>query len=367
MAGKYNLGPAVVIATIFLLTLVFPDLASAQDCIPESIRLSTQQEVDDFQANHGPCTRVVDVLWIYGADSEISNLDGLSDLTHVGGHLDIMQTDLTNLDGLSSLTSVGGGIGIRTSSMLENVNGLSRITQIGANLIIGRNVILADLDGLSGLNSVGGDISIDSNGNLNDCSGLRRLVDEVDDADPGPGPGVGGAPDTGGSVWLRANGAGCNSIRQILLGITAFRINSGLNDAWFETATPGQGFLITVLPEIKQIFLAWFTFDVERPAEGAEAHLGEAGHRWLTAQGGWDDQDNMAHLSVFLTKGGVFDSIEPKPETGDSIGEIYLRWDDCEQAELLYEIDQPPLQGAIPLVRVAPDNVPLCEALSSDD
>jgi len=46
-----------------------------------------------------------------------------------------------------------------------------------------------------------------------------------------------------------------------------FEINPGLNDAWYNPATNGQGFLITVFPELKQLFLAWFTFDIERPAE----------------------------------------------------------------------------------------------------
>ena len=41
--------------------------------------------------------------------SDITNLDGLANITSVGGDLDIYYNDaLTNLDGLANLTSVGG-------------------------------------------------------------------------------------------------------------------------------------------------------------------------------------------------------------------------------------------------------------------
>jgi hypothetical protein len=88
-----------------------------------------------------------------------------------------------------------------------------------------------------------------------------------------------------------------------------FKINPGLNDAWFNPATNGQGFLITVFPEIKQMFLAWFTYDTERPPEDVTAMLGGPGQRWLTAQGPYEG--DTANLTIFVTEGGVFDAAEP--------------------------------------------------------
>jgi sugar lactone lactonase YvrE len=67
-----------------------------------------------------------------------------------------------------------------------------------------------------------------------------------------------------------------------------FVINAGLNDAWFNASTPGQGFFVTVFPDSGQVFLAWFTYDTERPDESVTAILGEPGHRWLTAFGPYE-------------------------------------------------------------------------------
>ncbi len=53
-----------------------------------------------------------------------------------------------------------------------------------------------------------------------------------------------------------------------------FKINAGLNDAWFDPKTNGQGFFITVYPDIKQMYLAWFTYDTERPPEDVTAISG---------------------------------------------------------------------------------------------
>ena len=145
---------------------------------------------------------------------------------------------------------------------------------------------------------------------------------------------------------------------------SGFPINAGLNDAWFNPLTNGQGVFITVFPEIKQMFLAWFTFDVERPPEDVAALLGEPGHRWLTAQGPYDG--DTANLTVFMTEGGVFDAAEPTAETdpaGD--GTMTIEFADCTQGLVNYEITSLGISGEIPIQRIALDNVPLCEALAS--
>ena len=142
-----------------------------------------------------------------------------------------------------------------------------------------------------------------------------------------------------------------------------FTINPGLNDAWFNPATEGQGFLITVFPESKEVFLAWFTYDTERPPEDVGAFLGEPGHRWLTAQGPYDG--DTANLTIFVTEGGVFNAAEPAASTdlaGD--GTLTLEFADCTAGLVTYQITSLGISGEIPIQRIVEDNVPLCETLN---
>lgn len=143
----------------------------------------------------------------------------------------------------------------------------------------------------------------------------------------------------------------------------AFQINNGLNDAWFNTLTPGQGFLITVFPDRQEMFLAWFTYDIERPPEDVQAILGEPGHRWLTAQGPYSG--DTANLTIYLTGGGVFDAADPPAVTDpDGYGTLTIEFAGCNSALATYQIDSLGLTGEIPLERIVLDNVPTCEALS---
>jgi len=142
-----------------------------------------------------------------------------------------------------------------------------------------------------------------------------------------------------------------------------FQINAGLNDAWFNRATNGQGLLITVFPVRKQVFLAWFTYDTERPPQDVTAILGEPGHRWLTAQGPY--QGDTADLKLYLTAGGVFDAAQPPGVTDPAgYGSMQIRFADCTQGLVTYEIPSLGIAGEFPIERIVPDNVPLCESLA---
>ena len=82
-----------------------------------------------------------------------------------------------------------------------------------------------------------------------------------------------------------------------------------MSDAWFFPGTAGQGFFIIVWEDTGLIFLAWFTYDTERPPDDVIAFLGEAGHRWLTGLGPFDG--DTALLDVFLSSGMIFDLGDP--------------------------------------------------------
>jgi endonuclease I len=164
----------------------------------------------------------------------------------------------------------------------------------------------------------------------------------------------------------------------LYLAECGFTINAGLNDAWFDPATAGQGFFVTVFPDSNQLFLAHFTFDVERPAEDAGAAVGAAGHRWITAIG--PIEGNRVELTATLTFGGRFD--DPAPVQNQTpYGSYVLTFDDCASATLAYGFpdvgsgagpgSDPDsdlvLSGEITLQRVVPDNIALCESLAAGE
>ena len=140
-------------------------------------------------------------------------------------------------------------------------------------------------------------------------------------------------------------------------------INPGLNDAWFNAATDGQGFFINVFPDVETMFVGWFTFETnDRPGAAPAADLGAPFHRWLTAIGGWSG--NVATLDVFNTAGGLFDDpTAVDVSEAESYGTLTIEFHDCSTATLDYDLFAIGEQGQIPLTRIVPDNDVLCEAL----
>jgi hypothetical protein len=141
-----------------------------------------------------------------------------------------------------------------------------------------------------------------------------------------------------------------------------FTMNAGLNDAWFNPLTTGQGFFITVFPELGFVSLAWFTYDTELPPADATANLGDAGHRWLTALGPIDG--DKSEMEISITSDGIFDTHPPGgrlPTRQD--GTIILKFNNCNEATVNYDIPSIDAQSEVPIERVAIDNVALCNAL----
>jgi len=140
-----------------------------------------------------------------------------------------------------------------------------------------------------------------------------------------------------------------------------FTMNAGMNDAWFNPDTAGQGFFVMVFPEIERVFLAWFTYDTDRPDASIEANLGDPGHRWLTAFGSY--AGNSASLEIEITEGGIFDSGDPATSQSAD-GTIDIEFSDCENGMITYDIPSVNRQGMIPIQRITLDNVALCEELA---
>jgi len=149
--------------------------------------------------------------------------------------------------------------------------------------------------------------------------------------------------------------------------VMAIEINAGMNDTWRNIDTRGQGFFITVFPDTSPsrpeplMFLAWFTYDVERPPADVTAIMGDPGARWLTALG--PISGASATLDIELTQGGLFDSHDPVPTQTPGYGTVTVTFTSCNEGTVTFDIPSVPISGTIPISRVANDNVPVCEAL----
>ena len=183
----------------------------------------------------------------------------------------------------------------------------------------------------------------------------------------------------GGEIPLQLETAGgsvecfnCFPSRSIISGslksadaVTGFVINAGLNGAWKNPATTGQGIFLDVFPQIGKVFVGWFTYDAELPEAEDAAVVGYSGHRWLTAQG--DYSGDTAALEVFLSSDGLFDN--PRETMIDPYGTITLTFSSCTQGTLEYNLPDPGLSGTMPLVRPFADplNIVLCDTLNDVD
>lgn len=304
---------------------------------------------------------IAELRGLFLQGGSLDDLDGLSGLRAIDWEFIIqLSGSLRSLDGLDVLERVGT-VWFVGNAALTNVDALHRVSQLD-DLIIRSNPSLLHLDGLSALVGVAGDVKILDNASLGSCGALATVLDRVDDADAGPGPP--GLPDVGGDALVGDNAPGCNCILQVLEpGSGMFVLNPALTDAWFNPLQDGQGFFINVFSDLETMFVGWFTFETaDRGPDEAWAIIGEPYHRWLTATGGW--AGIKARLDVTLTAGGVFDSGEGVANSPpDGYGNLTIIFHSCDSATLSYEL-YGIANGAIPLVRLADDNVARCRSWS---
>ena len=144
---------------------------------------------------------------------------------------------------------------------------------------------------------------------------------------------------------------------------TDFIMNAGLNDAWFDPVTDGQGFFITIFPTLGFASLAWFTYDTVLPPLDATANLGDPGHRWITGAG--QVVGDRSVMNVVLTSGGLFDNPAEitRTDPAGSDGTLTLKFNNCHSGTVEYDITSIDAKGTVPIQRVADDNAVLCDAL----
>lgn len=143
------------------------------------------------------------------------------------------------------------------------------------------------------------------------------------------------------------------SLGDVLRDPAAIRIDQpGITGLWHAPYTTGQGVSIDWLPDSRTVFAAWFTYTPHRDLINDPAH-----QRWYTLQAnGVAAGTTELELPVLQTTGGVFDdgpAVAPR-----IVGRARLRFTDCDNASLSYEIDSSPTTqyaaGTINLSRVTP-------------
>jgi hypothetical protein len=172
----------IILAAVFILSL--SPLLSAQSCLPGGINFSFQWDIDSFSEDYPDCTEIegdveIDLL-------QISSLEGLSQLTRIGGNLNIdglfYNANLTSLQGLENLTSIGKDFTIISVEGLTDISALGNITKIGGSCSINSVDLLQSLSGLENLDSIGGDLSIKSNSllvNLDEFANLSHVGGDI--------------------------------------------------------------------------------------------------------------------------------------------------------------------------------------------
>jgi len=140
--------------------------------------------------------------------SEITSINGFSNLRNVGEIELWGSTLLTNIDGFNSLTYVPGDVTIR-GRQITDLKGFSNLQVVGGLLTIDGLLSLQSLNGLCSLESAGS-IRIWSNSSLTDCCCIRSHLENT-------------------SVSLMNNATGCQYKNQILDYDCGLKVNYETN------------------------------------------------------------------------------------------------------------------------------------------
>jgi len=140
----------------------------------------------------------------------------------------------------------------------------------------------------------------------------------------------------------------------------SFSINHTMAGSWFYAVIEGQGLFIDISDQLNDMFLAWFTYDLERPDPSVMAMIGDPGHRWMTAYGPF--AGDTANLDITWTSGMIFDSADP-PRSNDTDGTMTVQFDDCTSGTVTYDLGTAGVSGQFPIQRIFTSTENLCQSL----
>jgi hypothetical protein len=156
-----------------------------QGCLPDGIVFSSQAQINNFKFGYPGCTEIGGDVLIKSFDGkDITNLNGLSNLTFIkGGLFIVFNDDLTGFAGLNNLTSVMGGLTIGYNHDVTNLSGLDNLAHVGGWVGIHYNISLTTFSGLNHLTSIGGGLNIAYNEVLNSIDALHNVTSIGDGLD----------------------------------------------------------------------------------------------------------------------------------------------------------------------------------------
>lgn len=272
----------------------------------------------------------------------------------MNGRINVIEASVTTDVSIESIDAIDGGyeagedVQVITQLKNDSTEGSGLFT---INFYVSGDNIISGADTLIGTKEVSG---IDANTSLT----INENVNLPENLLAGDYY-IGAILDIGDS-----NPANDTNVDQMPIYVfTQFIMNPGLNDAWFNPLTDGQGFFITVFPDLNFITLAWFTYDTDLPPDDATANLGDPGHRWMTAGGVIEMEKSV--MNIEFTSGGIFDtpSVIDRTDPSGSDGTLTIKFDNCSSGSIDYDITSIDAKGTVPIQRVAADNVALCNAL----
>ena len=153
---------------------------STQSCLPEGVTFNSQADIDSFQSDYPGCIEIEG-----GVVIDDDSKDG----------------ELKNLDGLSILTSIGGHLSIQNNMYLESITGLDNLMSIGGDLLIEGNAALFSLTGLNNIDAGSiNDLYIYDNSSLSFCE-VKSICDYL--------------VSPNGNIEIHDNAIGCNSQQEV--------------------------------------------------------------------------------------------------------------------------------------------------------
>lgn len=149
-----------------------------------------------------------------------------------------------------------------------------------------------------------------------------------------------------GTTAILANGTRIQNLATNLAGrsasvtgTSAFAINPGLGGTWYNPDTPGQGFMLEVVPAANSLAIGWFTWG---PTAGD--------HFWMSGLG--PINGDTATVELLRSSNGLFN--RPAPVGSTPTGSATFRFTDCTRGTVNFQRADTGESGTIPIVRLTP-------------